>query len=99
MFVNKSDKIGNVQETTEVAETVTDLCQELGIYGWWVCCAKDGENVDDGFNQLVREILRRRRKQAAETQDEGIIRLQHHNESTKQATTQSDGPDYSCRIT
>ena len=73
LFANKSDCVKGGKSTLAIGAECSRICEELGLYKWYFACAKDGDNVDDGFNQLVREMLRRRRmKEKEEEEEEGV---------------------------
>jgi len=66
LFANKSDCVKGGRSTLSIGAECERICTELGLFSWFFACAKDGDNVDDGFNQLVREILRNRRENCQE---------------------------------
>ena len=102
LFANKSDCVEDCggRASLKIGAECERITNELGLFQWYFSCAKDGDNVDDGFNHLVREILRIRRERGEGEGDgvgggsydeRGTLRVKGHNKKNRGETDTGEG--------
>lgn len=57
LFANKADLLSNAMEACKTGAVMERVCREQGFLGWFVTSAKNGDYVEEGFNELVSRIL------------------------------------------
>ena len=59
LFANKADLLENAHDAFQTGATMERMCREQGILFWWTTSARTGENVNDGFQALLKNIVKR----------------------------------------
>eukprot|EP01035_Chromulina_nebulosa_P020922 gene20922-27118_t len=97
LFANKADLLTNPQDAFKTGATMERICRELGFKGWWITSAKSGDNLDEGFHTLIKEILEIDLKSTSnkENKQTNTIKLTNNNIRRNDYDDNDEDDDYS----
>lgn len=58
LLANKCDMLKGVSEALEIGARIESICSELGFNKWFISSAKNDENITDGMNFLLGELVK-----------------------------------------
>jgi small GTP-binding protein len=74
LFANKADLLVNAAHAFSLGARMERLCHQLRFSGWWICSARTGEAIHEGFEQLLQDVVQQeqsRRLRDAESRQVG----------------------------